>query len=74
LQKPDIFPKVHSAFYFVFPFAFFTWNYNLPEKGLALIFVVALFAPLGALLLSGLKVKFGTSKEKRKEDFCLLRD
>jgi uncharacterized protein len=40
------------------PFAFLAGTIALPEKSLALAFVLALFAASGALLLSGIKGKF----------------
>ncbi len=41
------------------PFAFFAGTIALPEQHLALIFVLALFAASAALLLSGIRGKFG---------------
>ncbi|MDQ3848833.1 MAG: sulfite exporter TauE/SafE family protein [Thermoproteota archaeon] len=53
------------------PFAFLAGTVDLPEKGLALIFVVALFAASGALLLSGIKSNFRTSQENKERGFLL---
>ncbi|MDQ3836064.1 MAG: sulfite exporter TauE/SafE family protein [Thermoproteota archaeon] len=47
------------------PFAFLAGTIALPEKSLALIFVIALFAASGALLLSGTKAKFRKSEESK---------
>ena len=40
------------------PFAFLAGTIGLPEESLVLVFVLALFAASGALLLSGIKGKF----------------
>ena len=47
------------------PFAFLAGTIALTEEGLALIFVLALFAASGALLLSGMKGKSGKSQENK---------
>jgi uncharacterized protein len=52
------------------PFAFLAGTIGLPEESLALVFVLALFAASGALLLSGIKGKFRVlqeTKDKEKE-------
>jgi uncharacterized membrane protein YfcA len=45
------------------PFAFLAGTIVLPEQHLSLIFVIALFAASAALLLSGIRGKFGKSHE-----------
>ena len=45
------------------PFAFLAGTIALPEESLALVFVLALFAASGALLLSGIKGKFRVLQE-----------
>ena len=57
------------------PFAFLAGTIALPEKSLALVFVLALFAASGALLLSGIKGKFRVLQEtKDKEKQSRLRE
>lgn len=50
------------------PFAFLAGTIALPEEGLALIFVLALFAASFALLLSGMKSKFEKSQENKAKE------
>jgi uncharacterized protein len=47
------------------PFAFLAGTINLSEESLALVFVLALFAASGALLLSGIKGKFIVLQETK---------
>ena len=49
------------------PFAFLAGTIALPEKSLALVFVLALFAASGALLLSGIKGKFRVLQQQTKD-------
>jgi uncharacterized membrane protein YfcA len=47
------------------PFAFLAGTIDLPEESLALVFILALFAASGALLLSGIKGKFRALQETK---------
>ena len=49
------------------PFAFLAGTIALPEKSLALVFVLALFAASGALLLSGIKGKFRVLQQQTED-------
>ena len=57
--------KLSLPFMSSVPFAFLAGTIALPEKSLALVFVLALFAASGALLLSGIKGKFRVLQETK---------
>ena len=53
------------------PLAFFAGTIVLPEQHLALIFVLALFAASAALLLSGIRGKFGKFQESKTKEIMV---
>ena len=56
------------------PFAFFAGTIALPERHLALIFVLALFAASAALLLSGIRGRFFDRLQEKKAKVLRLWD
>jgi uncharacterized membrane protein YfcA len=55
------------------PFVFFTGLIVLPEKNLALIFVIALFAASAALFISTIKIKTQQHYKIKKLNHCKLK-